>query len=128
MASGTAATSNCPTGQTCAGVNNSSDGLYSNLQGECGQAVDAAQAASDAGTLVFTIAYGSPSTSKGGGSSGNQGNCASDIGAGQHSNITPCQDMQQMSSGWNATPQDKSHFYSDYYDAAQGDTGCQAAD
>jgi hypothetical protein len=77
---------------------------------------------------VFTIAYGSPSTSKSGGSSGNQGNCSTDIGAGADPGITPCQTMQQMSSGWSASPADKTHFYSDYYDAAQGDTGCQAAD
>jgi Flp pilus assembly protein TadG len=116
-------------------VNNTSNGIYPNLKGQCGQAVDAALYATNYtsgskadGTTVFTIAYGSPSYSQGGGYYGNQGNCASDIGAGQHPNITPCQDMQEMSSGWLASPQDKSHFYSDYYDAAQGDAGCQAAD
>jgi hypothetical protein len=30
-----------------------------------------------------------------------------------------------MSSGW---PNKKTNFYSDFYDAAQGDSGCQAAD
>ncbi|MGA7109775.1 MAG: VWA domain-containing protein [Terracidiphilus sp.] len=113
--------------QSTVGVNNSSDGKYPNLQGECGQSVDAAAAATAAGTLFFTIAYGSPSTSTSGGGTGNQGNCASDIGTGQHPNITPCQDMQQMSSGWNSTPRNTSHFYSDYY-APGGDSGCQAAD
>jgi Flp pilus assembly protein TadG len=109
--------------QSNPGVNNSADGLYPNLQGECGQAVDAANAASAAGTLVFTIAYGSPSTSTGGGRYGNGGNCASDVGTGAHPNITPCEDMQDMSTGW---PTDTSHFYSDYY-APGGDSGCQAA-
>ncbi len=127
MAAGTAATTGCATGQTCQGVNNSSNGLYPNLQGECGQAVDAAAAAQGAGTLIFSIAYGSPSTSTGGGTYGNGGNCGTDVGAGQHPGITPCQDMQQMSTGWNSTPQDTSHFFSDYYNAAQGDAGCQAA-
>ena len=112
--------------QSTVGVNNSSDGKYPNLQGECGQSVDAAAAATAAGTLFFTIAYGSPSTSTSGGRYGNGGNCATDIGTGQHPNITPCQDMQQMSSGWNATPQNTTHFYSDYY-APGGDSGCQAA-
>lgn len=106
------------------GVKNTSDGKYPNLQGQCGQAVDAAAAASLAGTTIFTIAYGSPSTSKS--STTNTGNCGSDVGTGQHPGITPCQDMQQMSSGWNKTPQDTSHFYSDYY-APGGDSGCQAA-
>ena len=125
MECGSSGGSHCPSGSASTGVNNSSDGKYPNLQGECGQAVDAAAAAQAAGTLVYTIAYGAPSTSKSGGSAGNQGNCSTDRGAGQHQNITPCQTMQQMSSGW---PSDTSHFFSDYYDAAQGDTGCKAAD
>ncbi len=121
----------CPTQTASPGVNNSSDGKYPNLQGECGQAVDAAQSFNDpnslTGTEVFTIAYGSPASSTGGGSSGNGGNCGTDVGTGQHSNITPCQTMQQMSSGWDATPQDQSYFYSDWNDAAQGGTGCKAS-
>lgn len=96
--------------------------------GECGQAVDAAQYAAtytNNNTTVYTIAYGSPSTSKSGGRYGNGGNCSTDIGGGSHSGITPCETMQQMSSGW---PNKKTNFYSDFYDAAQGDSGCQAAD
>jgi Flp pilus assembly protein TadG len=108
------------------GVKNTSDGKYPNLQGECGQAVDAATLASNAGTTIFTIAYGSPSTSKGGGSAGNAGNCGTDVSTGQHPNITPCQTMQKISTGWNSTPQVTSHFYSDYY-APGGDSGCQAS-
>lgn len=120
--------------QSSVGVKNTSDGQYPNLQGQCGQSVDAAGAAIAAGTVFFSIAYGSPSTSTGGGQVGNQGNCASDIGTGQHPGITPCQSMQQMSSGWNpqtpgynASSPNKSHFYSDYF-APGGDSGCQAAD
>jgi len=126
------------------GAANSTAGTYPNLQDQCEQAVTAAQSATNYvsgntalnvftavngskndGTLVFTIAYGSPSSSTGGGSSGNGGNCASDIGStGSYPNITPCQDMQLMSSGW---PTNKTNFYSDYY-APGGDSGCQAAD
>jgi hypothetical protein len=128
LASGSTATSNCPNGQTCVGVNNSNNGIYPNLQGQCGQAVDAANAASNAGTIFYTIAYGSPSTSLAANNypALNNGNCTSDIGTGQHPGITPCQDMQDMSTGWTASTQDTSHFYSDYY-APGGDSGCQAA-
>jgi Flp pilus assembly protein TadG len=105
------------------GVNNTSTGVYPNLQGECGQAVTAAKSASAAGTQVFTVAYGASTQSKSGGSAGNQGYCSTDIGAGAYPNITPCQTMQQMSTGW---PTDKSNFYSDYY-APGGDAGCEAS-
>jgi hypothetical protein len=77
--------------------------------------VDAANYATSQGTIVYTIAYGSPSTSS-------SSNCASDRSGGAHKNITPCQAMQQMSSGWSTG--DTSHFYSDYN--LGGDTGCQA--
>lgn len=92
-----------------------SSGTYPSWVGECGQGVSAAQYAQSQGTIVYTIAYGSPSTSS-------SSNCASDRSGGAHKNITPCQAMQQMSSGW---PGDTSHFYSDYN--LGGDTGCQAA-
>lgn len=98
-------------------------GNYPSWVGQCGQGVEAAKAASNYkngtvadGTVVFTIAYGS-STSSG------SGNCSSDTSGGTHKNITPCQTMQQMSSGWPTTT---SHFYSDYY-APGGDSGCQAS-
>jgi len=121
---------NCPSQTASPGVNNSSDGKYPNLQGECGQAVDAAQSFNDpnslTGTLVFSVAYGAPSSSTGGGYAGNQGNCSTDIGTGAHPGITPCQTMADMSSGWDATPQDTSFFFSDY-NAPGGDTGCQAS-
>ena len=97
-----------------------SGGSYPSWVGECGQGVDAANYATSKGTQVFTIAYGSPTTSS-------SSNCGSDRNGGSHKNITPCQAMQQMSSGWNATPQDTSHFFSDYY-VTGGDSGCQAAD
>lgn len=97
-------------------------GTYPSWVGECSQGVDAAQAAATlAGnnTTVFTIAYGSPSTSS-------SGNCGSDrSNSAAHKNITPCQAMQQMSSGWSTG--DHSHFYSDY-NMTGGDSGCQALD
>ena len=97
-------------------------GTYPSWVAQCSQGVDAAQyAATYAGnnTTVFTISYGSPSTSS-------TGNCGSDRNSSAaHRNITPCQAMQQMSSGWNGG--DHTHFYSDYY-APGGDSGCQAAD
>lgn len=111
-------------------------GTYPSWVGQCGQGVDAANYAANYtsggkadGTLIFTIAYGSstqstPDTYDRYGRLTASGNCASDVNAGNHKNITPCQAMQQMSSGW---PTKTSHFYSDYY-APGGDSGCQAAD
>ena len=120
----------CPTQTSTGGVDpTDTAGKYPSLVGECGQAVDAADAFNDfnatnnTGTLVFSIAYGAPSTSTSGGTNGNQGNCSTDRGAGQHQNITPCSTMQQMSTGW---PTDQSNFFSDY-NAPGGDTACQAA-
>ena len=102
-----------------------SAGTYPSWVGECGQEVDAANYASTysgSATTFFTIAYGSP-TSSTPSSRSSEGNCASDINAGAHKNITPCQAMQQMSSGW---PSDTTHFYSDYY-GPSGDAGCSAS-
>ncbi|MGA8530338.1 MAG: pilus assembly protein TadG-related protein [Acidobacteriaceae bacterium] len=82
-----------------------SSGSYASWKGQCGQAVDAAQAASSAGTIVYTIAYGSPTSS-------NSQDCYSDVGAGSHPGITPCQTLQDMST--NYTTGDTSHFFSDY--------------
>jgi len=98
-----------------------SSGSYPSWNGECGQAVDAAQyAATYSGnpTLVYTIAYGASTQS-------NSSNCASDTNAGDHKGISPCSTLQQMSSGWSSGV--TSYFYSDYY-APGGDSGCQAAD
>ena len=92
-------------------------GNYPSWVGQCGQGVDAANYAKSLETIVYTVAYGSPSTS-------NSQNCASDRNGGNHRNITPCQAMQQMSSGWSSG--DTSHFYSDY-NMTGGDTGCQAS-
>jgi Flp pilus assembly protein TadG len=93
-------------------------GNYPSYVGQCGQGVDAAKYATNSGTRVFTISYGASTQS-----SASSGYCASDVNAGNHPNITPCQTMQLMSTGW---PTNTANFYSDYY-APGGDAGCQAA-
>jgi Flp pilus assembly protein TadG len=108
-------------------------GNYPSWVGQCGQGIDAAHYASNYPnnpTTVYTIAYGSLTTSQADvynrfGQLTQSGNCASDVNAGKHQNVSPCQAMQQMSSGWSTG--DKSHFYSDYY-VTGGDSGCQAGD
>lgn len=75
-------------------ANNS--GYYPSYVGDCGQGIVASQAAQAAGTRVYTIAYGSPTTG-----------CSTDVNAGQYPNITPCAAMLAMASA----PQD---FFSDY--------------
>jgi Flp pilus assembly protein TadG len=94
------------TGTESTTVANSS-GYYPSWVGQCGQGIEAAKYASNYRgnpTQVFTIAYGAPTTSSTDkynlfGQLAQVGNCSSDVGAGTHSNITPCQAMQQMSSG-----------------------------
>ncbi|MFZ0631450.1 MAG: pilus assembly protein TadG-related protein [Acidobacteriaceae bacterium] len=102
----------------------SSNASYPSWNGECGQEVDAAQYAAtyasggvDNNTLVYTVAYGSPSTSS-------SANCGSDLNAGDHQGIAPCtalQDMATQVSGYSISP----YFYSDWT-MQGGDSGCQA--
>jgi Flp pilus assembly protein TadG len=73
---------------------------YSHLQ-ECHQAVTRAQAAATAGTTVYSVAYGSPSTG-----------CTTDTNPA----ITPCATMQSIASS-------SQNFFSDY-NASGGDTSC----
>jgi Flp pilus assembly protein TadG len=72
------------------------NGLYPSWVGECGQGVTAAKAATAAGTRVYTVAYGAPTTG-----------CSTDVNAGSYPNITPCQALASMASN----PQ---FFFSDY--------------
>lgn len=92
---------------------------YPSWNGECSQAIDAAQYAathfSGNPTLIYTVAYGA---------SANSG-CNSDSSYGTHRGVKPCGALQQMSTGWSSGL--KSYFYSDY-NMTGGDTGCQAAD
>jgi hypothetical protein len=92
-----------------------SSGTYPSYKGECGQAVVAAQYASGKGTTVYSIAYGSPTTSS-------SSNCPSDVNFGTtYKNITPCQTMQLMATGATATTQSP-YFYSDYNQSGSGST------
>lgn len=84
---------------------------YPSAYGECGQAVTAAKAAADAGTKVFTIGYGSPTS---GCSSDKTYSASLTTGGGSWGpGHSPCQALAAMASS-------QSNFYSD--DAS----GCQA--
>ncbi len=72
-------------------------GIYPSYLGECGQGITAANAAAAAGTLVYTVAYGSSAVS----------GCSSDASAGSNVGISPCDAMAKMASA----PQ---MFYSDW--------------
>jgi len=102
-------------------------GKYPSWIAECNQGIAAANAATLAGTTVFAVAYGSPTTS-------NSSNCNSDRNlsgsltgspTSYTNNVTPCQAMQLMSSGWASGI--KTHFFAD--STVNGSSsGCQAAD
>jgi len=86
----------------------SSGGTYPSYNDECGQAVTAAQYASNHGTIVYSVAYGSETTG-----------CASDSGA-----YTPCSTMQMMATGATSSQQSP-YFYSDYNQSGTGiNTNC----
>jgi Flp pilus assembly protein TadG len=78
-------------------------GTYPSVLNQCQQAVTAAQAATAAGTHVYTVAYGATSSG-----------CSTDA-----SGITPCQTMQRMASV-------AQNFYSDYT-ATGGASSCVSA-
>jgi len=80
--------------------NNPTSYTYPSRNGECGQAVVAAQAAATAGTAVYTIGYGSPNT-------GSSANCGSDQtysatvttnGGSWAPRDSPCQALAAMAS------------------------------
>lgn len=81
----------------------STSGSYMSSTQECAQAVTQAQDAVTAGTRVYTVAYGSPSSG-----------CSTDT-----SGITPCQTMSGMASG-------PTYFFSDYT-ATGGSSGCTSS-
>ena len=83
-------------------------GTYPSYVAECGQAILAAQAAANAGTRVYSVAYGSEPTG-----------CNSDQNAGPYPNINPCDTMGDIASA----PQ---YFYSDYKQSGSGST-CYAS-
>jgi Flp pilus assembly protein TadG len=83
-------------------------GTYPSYVNECQQAITAAQAATAAGTHVYTVAYGAESSG-----------CTVASGGTDTSSITPCQTMERMAS----SPQ---YFFSDYT-ATGGSSSCISA-
>ncbi|MBB5059573.1 Flp pilus assembly protein TadG [Granulicella aggregans] len=93
---------------TVMGSGATSNGKYPSWLGECGQAITAANAATAAGTTVYSVAYGSPSAG-----------CTTDLGAGDFPNVQPCNEMAQLAShSWD--------FFSDYKQTGSAST-CVAA-
>lgn len=72
-----------------------SNGTYPSWVNECSQGITAAKAATAAGTRVYTVAYGSPTSG-----------CSTDT-SGTYAGISPCTAMQDMASA-------SQYFYSDY--------------
>jgi len=103
-------------------------GTYPSAFNQCEQGVVAAQAATAAGTTVYTVAYGTQAS----GCATDQSNFSISVGSGKSAktyknsspnNMTPCQAMQRMASRSDT-------FYSDYKAAGNGsnnDTSCQGA-
>lgn len=79
-------------------------GTYPSTKQQCAQAVTAANAATTAGTRVYTVAYGAESSG-----------CGTDTSP----TITPCQTMQKMASS-------SQYFFSDYT-ATGGTSSCVSA-
>jgi hypothetical protein len=86
---------------------------YGSDQDQCAQAIAAAQfAAKLPNTTVYTIAYGAPTSG-----------CSTDVKSKSNpagTNVSPCSTMQQMSSGWDSSPQDTTHFFTDSTAAGAG--------
>jgi hypothetical protein len=93
---------------TVMGAGATGNGKYPSWYGECGQAITAANAATNAGTTVYSVAYGSPSVG-----------CTTDAGHGDYPNVQPCNEMAQLAS----QPWD---FFSDYKQSGSAST-CVAA-
>ncbi len=107
-------------------TNPSASGTYPSDVGDCGQAVVAASAAKSAGTLIYSVAYGSPATGSFSwnpndvSGSINSAGCPTDqssfysafhLGTNNsaYPGISPCQTMQNIAS--SPTSQ---YFFSDY--------------
>lgn len=98
----------------------SSNGTYPSWVGTCGQAVTAAnyiKTYSPRSTAVYTVAYGSPSTSS-------SSNCGYDLRAGAYPNITPCNTMKWMATGGSSSESAPSNFFYSDYDVSGGDSNC----
>jgi Putative Flp pilus-assembly TadE/G-like len=77
---------------------------YPSVNQQCHQSILAANYATAQGTTVYTVSYGSPSSG-----------CADDTGSFA---ITPCSELQQMSSGYSSG--NTSHFFADSTSACGG--------
>jgi hypothetical protein len=77
---------------------------YPSVNQQCHQSILAANYATAQGTTVYTVSYGSPSTG-----------CSMDTGSFA---ITPCSELQQMSSGYSSG--NTSHFFADSTSACGG--------
>jgi Flp pilus assembly protein TadG len=98
--------SSSPGGSSFPAMSAGGGGTYPSYKNECQQAVTAAQYATNHGTTVYSIAYGSPSSG-----------CASD------SSLTPCQTMKLMASGaTSGSSTDSSYFYSDFTQSGSNST------
>ncbi len=94
-------------------------GAYPDINDECQQAIVAAQAATTAGTTVYSVAYGSEQT---GCASGSGATDTTLVATGNNqsftlSSLTPCVTMENIASSLN-------NFYSDYNQSGSGST-CQ---
>lgn len=88
-------------------------GQYPSGVDECNQAVIAGEAATNAGTKVYAVSYGSESS---GCTNGSTGETAAY--AGYTANITPCETMKGVASS-------SQYFYSDYTQSGSGsDSSC----
>jgi len=81
-------------------MNAGSTGTYPSYKQQCHQGITAAAAATAAGTRVYTVAYGSPSTG-----------CVYDTSP----TMSPCTAMQEMASSTQ-------YFFSDYLQSGSGST------
>lgn len=111
-----------PSGWIQGGSNN---GNYPSWVATCSQAVVAGTAIktyTPRSTAVYTVAYGSPSTSS-------SSNCGYDrTSTAKYEDITPCQTLQWMATGGspgNSSATPSNYFFSDY-SVSGGDSGCQA--
>ena len=92
---------------TCTAYAGNNGNVYGSAQDQCQQAIAAANAATTAGTRVYTIAYGAASSG-----------CSTDT-SGSLAGLSPCTAMQQMASS-------ASNFYSDAT-ASQNKGQCTSA-
>jgi len=130
LSDGEAQSSNMASTSTTGATVSTTSGLYPSTIDQCQQAIVAANYATNQGTTVYTVAYGSESSgcsSSSGGTDSSfvlptsctgQTNCTAYTSV-PVSNITPCWAMEEMASA----PQ---YFYSDYNQSGSQST-CQSA-